>query len=633
MNKTGKNQSKKISDLNDLLMHGIKSLERGNVDQSFPLFEKVLEHDPQNADALHFYGVTHMRKGDLKNSLTFVEKAIKINPSLATYYNTKGLILKHLGLWHKAVEIFEYAITLKPEDPILYSHLSEAVIKDKSYLRQIEHYKKVINSSLNNKSLKNELITLLKKISTIFMKGAYYNKAIYYFHELLQYSPDDAIIYSNLASCYFTIGKMTEALLNLSKAISIIPHNYNIQHNLLFCSKYHPELSCKEVFQIHKDWGRQFANTPKFSLKSPIKNKQPLHIGYVSPDFYLHPVSIFFAPILKNHDQEEYKIFCYANNAVSDPMTEELKQHAYQWRDIHTLSDDHVVQQIQADKIDILVDLAGPTNGNRLLVFTQKPSPVQCTYMGYQGTTGLTQIDYCITDFFADPYPEADNLYTERLLRIPTSFCFQPPSIPVEVSKTPALEKGYITFGCLTQYPRIDQYCRETFIRILQQIPSSRLILQTKPFSGEEFCQKEMDLFEAAGISKDRVSLLPFYPFENYLCLHNQIDIILDTFIENSATTLCNALWMGVPVVSLSKYRFGSGRRAGASILNAAGCTEWLAEDVDQYIQISTHLANHLEKLNQTRKKLRSKVLASDLCNGYKFTRALEQAYRSIVSF
>jgi len=634
MNNICNNQSNNLIALDDLLGHGIKLLERGNVDQSLPLFEKILQYDPKNSDALHFYGVAHMKKGDLKNSLALVEKAIKINPHQATYYNTQGLILKHLGDWHTAVKIFERAINLKPEDPILNRHLSEAIIKDKDgYLRQIEQYKKNINNSTNNNSLKKKLNTLLKMISMTFMRGSYYDRAIYYFHELLLYNPDNAAIYSKLGSCYFTIGKITEALLNLNKAISISPQNYSIQHSLLFCSKYHPELSCKEVFQIHKDWGSQFSVSSKDSLNFSIKNIRPLHIGYVSPDFYLHPVSTFFAPILKNHNQEEYKIFCYANNSVSDPMTEELKEHAYKWRDIHSLSDESVIQQIQADKIDILVDLAGPTNENRLLVFTQKPSPVQCTYMGYQGTTGLMQIDYCITDFFADPYPENDEFYTERLLRIPTSFCFQPPSIPVEVSNTPALEKGYITFGCLTQYPRIDPHCRETFILILKQIPGSRLIIQAKPFSDEDFCQKELSLFESAGIAKGRVDLLPFYPFENYLNLHNQIDIILDTFIENSATTLCNALWMGVPVVSLTKYSFGSGRRAGASILNAAGCNEWLADNVTQYIKIAIHLANHLEDLNQTRKKLRAKVLSSDLCDGYKFTRALEQAYRSMLNY
>ena len=614
-------------------MSGIKLLERGKVDQSIPLFEKVLTLDPKNSDAYHFYGVAHMRKGNLKKSLTFVERAIILNPVQASYYNTKGLILKQLDQWSAALQSYEHAVQLKPEASVLYFNFSEAIIKDKNYLEQIEQYKKTINDSPNDNLIKNKLISLLKKVSTIFMKGTYYEKAIYYFKELLLYVPDDAVIYNNLGSCFFNISRISDALLCLSKGISINPHLHFIQQNMIYFSKYHPELTYKEVFLIHQDWGRQFVRTPKILVKRPVKKNRAINIGYVSPDFCIHPVSIFFLPILKNHDQNKYKIYCYANNAFSDPVTEELKQHAYQWRDIYSLSDDYVARQIKADKIDILVDLAGPSSGNRLLVFTQKPAPVQCTYMGYQGTTGLTQIDYCITDSFADPYPEADEFYTEQLLRIPTSFCFQPPNISVEVSKTPALEKGYVTFGCLTQYPRIDTHCREAFIQILKQNPSSRLILQAKPFCVDDFCQKEWRFFETAGIPKHRISLLPYYPFEDYLRLYHEIDIIIDTFVENSATTLCNALWMGVPVVTLSKFQFGSVRRSGASILNAAGYTQWIANDTNQYIQISTYLACHLEELNQIRKTLRASVLSSNLCNGNRFTRSLEQTYQKIVSF
>jgi predicted O-linked N-acetylglucosamine transferase (SPINDLY family) len=618
----------KHSILNNKLAQGIQLLSYEQVNESIPLFKTVLQTDPKNPDALHFLGVAKMKKKQFNQALSLVNQAILEKSDQATYHNTKGLIYVRLNQLGKAFHSFLEAIRFKPDDPVLHCHLGDIVLKQNRLLEAIKHYDYALELSPDNKEIVKKLSFAHHQAGIAFLSGRHFESAAYHFKSRLQYIPNDSCSLNNLGLAYAEMGEIKQAIDCFRKASSNDSHQLKLIHNLLLFSNNLPECSRKQIFHVHQEWGDKYTEYSQPVYNSHDISNPKLHIGYVSPDYRIHPVSFCIQSILMHHDNNQFEIYCYADNEKNDFVTDQLKQYPQHWKKIFGKSDKDVVNQIINDRINILVDLAGHTSNNRLTMFAHKPAPVLCTYIGYQSTTGLKQMDYRITDDIIDPYPQADNYYTEQLLRLPYGLCYHPPDIDIPPNETPAINQKHITFGCFTNFYRMDHNSFSAWIKLLQLLPESRMILLSKPFCVKSFRQKIMDRFNSKGILNDRITLLPFIPFEDYLKLHHQIDIYLDTMIENGGTTLCHALWMGVPVVSLAGDSYG--QRYGASILKAAGFADWIAKDVDNYIDIARMLSKDYAFLNRIRKILRNILLSSDLCNGIKFTRLLEDAYKRV---
>jgi protein O-GlcNAc transferase len=351
-----------------------------------------------------------------------------------------------------------------------------------------------------------------------------------------------------------------------------------------------------------------------------------LRIGYVSGDLREHPVGQFMEPVLRHHDRGGFEIFCYANTLRADDRTGRLKAHADAWREVFALDDAGMEALIREDAIDILVDLSGHTGANRLPVFGRKPAPVQATWLGYLNTTGLKTIDWRITD--AKASPEALKAYhSERLLYLPDSqWCYQaPPNCP-ETSPPPSLSAGHITFGAFTNLAKIGAPVIELWCRLLERVPHSRLLVVGNGLGaiGEEV----MARFTRHGAAPDRIELRNAVPFGDYLALHAQVDIMLDTFPYAGGTTSCHALWMGVPIVTMTGETASS--CGGASLLQAIGLPDLVAQTPGQYLDIAAGLAIDQVRLAELRARMRSRMSASPLTDAPRFTRNLESAYRSM---
>ena len=393
---------------------------------------------------------------------------------------------------------------------------------------------------------------------------------------------------------------------------------------------YRPEIAADEVFRRHQARGARFANaaTSDSSFPHDRNPQRPLRIGYVSPDFRVHPVGFFMESILRRHDRGQFSVTCYAEHAQDDRMTERLRPLVDRWRTTHRRSDEEVCRMIREDAIDILIDLAGHTSGNRLPVFARRPAPVQMTYLGYGTTTGLTTMDYRLTDAVANP-PGETGRHTEELLRIPTGMlCFTPPADAPGVSMPPALQTGQITFGSFNNLSKLSEPTLDLWADLLRAIPNARLLLKNRSFADGTVRARFADNFAARNVATSRIELIgPTASITEHLSLYGRVDLALDPFPYNGATTTCESLWMGVPVITLRGSAFVG--RMTASLLTTIGLNEFIAETAEQYIEIACRWANDVQKLSELRGNLRTILGRSPLCDEPAYVCQLEHIYQT----
>ena len=362
---------------------------------------------------------------------------------------------------------------------------------------------------------------------------------------------------------------------------------------------------------------------PHSNDRSPDRR---LRIGYVSPDFRDHAESFFTAPLLAAHDHQDFEIYCYSDVVQPDPVTTRLGSYADVWRGITGLSDDRVAELVRQDRIDILVDLTMHMARNRLLVFARKPAPVQACWLAYQGTTGLSTMDYRITDPHIDPPGLTDDCYAEESIRLPDAFwCYDPRDGGSEVGGLPAHGSGHITFGCLNNFCKVNASVLRLWAQVLRAVERSRLLI----LSGEgSHRQHTVEVLESEGVPRDRVSFVGKVPRPRYLELHHGIDIGLDTFPYTGQTTSLDAFWMGVPIVTIVGETAVS--RAGRSLLVNLGLPELIAETPEQFVSIAVGLARDLPRLSELRATLRDRLRSSPLMDAPRFARNMEAAYREM---
>ncbi len=356
-----------------------------------------------------------------------------------------------------------------------------------------------------------------------------------------------------------------------------------------------------------------------------------LKIGYVSPDFKRHPVGKFIAPIIKHHDHQKFEIYCYGEIKKVDEITEEIKASCDHWRSTLGLTDAEVIEQIKQDQIDILIDLAGHTDDNRLPIFFSKPAPIQASYLGYFATTGIPTIDYWITDHHLHPV-DTEEKTSETIWRLPRCYvAYQPSPEALEVNPLPALSSEYITFGCLNNFSKLNPFLLSLWAKILQALPQSRLILKSHYHNLDDPEEKQsVELFlQEQGLNLEQVELIDSPTLaEDYFALYHRIDIHLDTFPYNGCTTTCDALWMGVPVLTLAGDR--KIQRMGNSLLQAIGLGDWIAHSPEEYVNKAITFAQDLEAIAQLRTSLRERFQKSQLGDIEGLTLALENAYQQM---
>jgi protein O-GlcNAc transferase len=456
------------------------------------------------------------------------------------------------------------------------------------------------------------------------------SQAIQYQKKAVEADPNNAELLANLARMLIAAGKVRDGINLFRKALEIEPSNAAMHSNFLFNLHFLPELDPQMLFTEHELWGQTHvpASLSKASHNNDPDPNRRLRVGYISPDFCTHPVAYFFEPLLDGHNRNEVEIFGYGNVRMPGDVTERLKQKFDHYRNIRGIDDKTVIDMIERDKIDILVELAGHTTDNRLLVMAHKPAPIQVTYLGSPDTTGMEAIDYRFTDILANP-PESRKFNTEELVCLPDGFlCYRPSDSAPPVTSLPALRNDYITFGSFNSPCEIHPHMIELWAKILRANIGSRILLKFGVGPDSEMNRHFFSQFERRGISSNRVAICGWKPMDEHLGLYGQVDIALDTYPCNGFTTTCEALWMGVPVISLVGECHAS--RIGLSILKTIGLDFLAALTPEKYVAKVTALAADYQALAQLRASLRQRMVESPLCDAEGFARKVEAAFRKM---
>ncbi|MFA5238953.1 MAG: hypothetical protein WC476_04485 [Phycisphaerae bacterium] len=426
-----------------------------------------------------------------------------------------------------------------------------------------------------------------------------------------------------------TMGEMYRGVELLQKSVEAMPWSAAILSYHLYSLHHLPDISIERLFEEHKRWGQLHApaNLTKTSHNNSPEPDRRLRVGYISADFRHHPVPKFFESLLDGRNREVVEVYGYANVKSPDEMTQYLKPKFDYYRNIVDLDDKSVIDMIERDKIDILVDLAGHTDNNRLGVLARKPAPIQVTYLGYPGTTGLEQIDYRFTDVLAEP-ADSQDFHTEELIFLPEGFlCYKPPTLCPALTPPPVMRKGYITFSSFNNSGKVNPDIMTLWAEVLRANEGSRFLMKFQRAGEQKVRDHYYRQFERLGIDRERVEIHGWKTFVEHMQLYSEVDIALDVYPYNGTTTTCEALWMGVPVISLVGQRHVS--RVGLSLLSRVGMEFFACSARDEYIAKATALAKKPESLAKIRASMRARMLET-LCNREKFAKHIEQAYREM---
>ncbi|MGA2497946.1 MAG: tetratricopeptide repeat protein [Tepidisphaeraceae bacterium] len=539
-----------------------------------PVFEDILRE-----------AIGHHQAGRLAQAVMCYRQALDVRPDSAAAHCNLGSALKSQGDVDGAIACFQRALALEPDAAEAHNNLGNACQQTGRLDEAVECYQQAI-----------------------------------------ALRPDYAEAHCNLGGARGDQGQHDEAIACYREALRLKPESARIHSNLVYALHFHPASDRHSLYQEHRRWNDTHA-APLARLHRPHANDRspdrPLRVGYVSPDFLEHPVGRFLRPLLAAHDRDQFRIFCYASQARHDSLTDRLRGHADVWRDVLALGDEQLAALIRDDAIDVLVDVTMHMAGSRLPVFARRPAPVQVTYLAYCATTGLGAIDYRLSTAALDPAGYADCCSEQTILLPDTYWCYEPHGVAPAVGEPPAGRRGQITFGCLNNFCKVTEPALETWSRLLASVGGSRLLLHSHP-GGHR--RRVADFLAARGIAPSRLTFAGFVPLSQYIEQYREIDIGLDPFPYGGGTTTCDALWMGVPVVSLAGSMPVS--RSGLHLLSQVGLADLAAATPRQYVAAAAGLAADLPRLRSLRASLRQRLGQSPLMDAPRFARGIEAAYR-----
>ncbi len=594
--------------------------QAGQYDEAWALSQAICQADRLDADARLMCGVIAGLRGDNESAEAYCRQALALDQKLAAGYYNLGTALRSQGKYAEACQSFKRATELQ----VNYSDAMDALAHAYISLCDWPAAAKVMNEIISIWPQKPEMHS---DLGMVYQAMGRMQDAIAAYEGALKISPRLTGTLNNLGSAYLGQGAFEQAERCYRQCLAASPADLRARSNLLMLLNYLPDADAARVFEEHLEWGRVAeARIPRLEpVVSAPDPQRRIRVGYLSSDFREHSVASFIEPVLKHHDRSRFEVCCYSDLPTPDETTLRIREAVDMWRDIDKLSDADTARLIQEDGIDILIDLAGHTGNSRLAIFAARPALAQMTWLGYPNTTGLCTIDYRITDWIADPESE-DAYYSEKLLRLDGCFlCYQPHPGSPEVAPLPALSSGHVTFGSFNNFSKINPAVLHLWAEVLKQVPGSRLLLKCPALTDADVRARVSAALQSLGIGSERLDLLGHTRTrQEHLALYAKVDIALDTFPYNGTTTTCEALWMGVPVLSLEgKHHAG---RVGASLLTAAGLTGWLADTPESFVAIAQAVASDLAGLSRLRGSLRGQLSGSSLCDATSFVRRLESA-------
>jgi predicted O-linked N-acetylglucosamine transferase (SPINDLY family) len=618
--------------------------------------------DPISQKALKFFekGSSLQSSGDHKKAVNAFKEAILIQPDFVEAHNNLGLAYLALSDAPKAELSFLEAHKIDPKNSIILNNLGVACRIQVKLDEAISFHKQAIDSNPNYKEAHNNLGAALSSSGKAEQAADSYKKAIKIdpkyaeahnnlgglltkqgkldmaikeIETAIQIKPKYGQAYCNLGNALKDMGKIGEAALAYGNALDANPSDSISYSNFLFCNHYRPGISLEKINKMHSEWAKTYCDDlPKFNNYPNIQlvPKKTLSIGLVSPDFKSHPVGYFLSSFLDKLDKDKVKIYCYSDlmRGDGDKITAGIKNSADSWNEVSGFSHLSLGKKIQEDGIDILFDLVGHTANNRLFTFAQRPSPVQVTWAGYVGTTGMKAMNWIFADKF-QILENHENFYVEKVYRLPNDYiCYAPPQYAPECGPLPAKKNKFISFCSYNNPAKVNDPLLETWGKILQKVTKSKLFLKYRAFDDAYNQTRVLDCFQKYGIEKERVIFWGNSTHEDTLKAYTQMDIALDTHPYSGGLTTCEALWMGVPVITKPGDTFAS--RHSLTHLANVGLTETVAETWEDYINIAQNLSGDIQSLEKIRLDLRKKMQQSPLCDGEKFARTFENACQDI---
>jgi predicted O-linked N-acetylglucosamine transferase (SPINDLY family) len=624
----------------------------GRLDQAEELYRLILGAEPDEPDALEMLGALLSQRGNHDEGLGLIERAIKLRPDAADYHSNRGLVLFAMGLLDLAADAYHKALELRPNSPEALYNLGNVLKRRNQIDEAIACYRQALalkpdeasahcnlGGALLRKDLLPEAIASFRRaiefrpgyaeamcnLGTALMRDKKADEAIEWYGRAAALRPQVPEIVNNFAGALKDTGRLDEAVSWYRRAIAVRPDAV-VHSNLVYSLHFHPDYDGRALAAEMARWNQAHGRPLAKDIQKHMNYSEPnrrLKIGYVSPNFFKQAEANFVMPLLAAHDREQVEVHCFASVRRPDEMTQRHRAVADVWHDVAADDDQRLAERIREAHIDILVDLAMHLGENRVLVFARKPAPLQVTWLAYPGGTGLETIDYRLTDSCIDPPDGDDSIYSEKSIRLPGCWCCYDPLS--EAPQRPVEQDGPITFGSLNNPCKINPRTLRIWAQIVRRIPGSRVLMLCVSESQRGQIRR---IFDEVGVGFKHIDFVTSCSRPEYLRIYDRIDVALDPLPYNGITTTCDALWMGVPVVTLTG-RSAAGR-AAASILNAAQLPELISHSPEQFIQTAVGLAQDLPRLMTLRSSLRTHVCRSPLMDGPGFARQVEKVYRDI---
>ncbi|PDT87553.1 acetylglucosamine transferase [Bradyrhizobium sp. Y36] len=666
---------------------GMCAHDARRLEEAKELLERVIALDPRLHDAHNNLATVHFDLGNYEEARRCQERAIALKPNFAVALTNLGNTLMHMALYEQALEMHERAIKIKPDyaDALCNRGMVELVLGqvmrakesfDRALLFQPRHAEAIVGVGMVSMELRHHEEAAAKFAMALAIKPgaprilAQRGRLSYELQRLepaladfdaalaispklelalrgkaqvclvmgrtaqamaaattlIERNPRSEIGLALLGFAYSNQGDMDSAIQYLDRALALRPDYGDAIRGKIFLLDYLADADFAVQQAVRKSWWDAIGSRiPRRTLpKRPLDPDKRIVVGYVAAEFRQHSAGLTLLPVLRNHDHAKFEIICYYSWPGADEYTAKFKSMADVWVDAWQMSDDELADRIQADNVDILIDVSGHTTGNRLQCFARKPAPIQATGFGHATGTGMPTMDYVLADPIFIP-PSVRHLFPEKIYDLPCLITMEPVT-NLQPSELPMLRNGYVTFGVFNRIYKISDDAIRVWSRIMREVPGSKIVLKHGLLDDTLLRDSLIARFIAQGIAEENITCLGTTSRDDHLMAFDQIDISLDTFPQNGGISTWESLYKGVPVVA--KLGIGASSRAGASIVAAVGLGDWVAEDDDGYVEITRKFASQPEHLAKLRADLPARIAASPAGNVEIYTRELEAGYR-----
>ncbi len=605
--------------LDVLTLAGLSALQCGRTTEAIADLSRAAQLSPRIAACHSNLGEAYRRAGRLDESIASLRTAMSLDPNFTDAWINLATVQLQLKQPSDALVSATHATRLAPNAGLAQFRLGQA-------LKESNRTDEAIAALQTATRLLPDNAELFFELGDAYDRSKRHDLAVEAFTRSMQLKPDRAGVYYALGAALGRVGRLDDAMATFRAGTRVAPDDVGLASNVLFGLMFQENITAEQILAEHVAWAERFADPITAKALPHDNDRDPdrrLRVGYVSPDIREHPLAWIGLPLLQAHDRSNVEVYCYSDVEKPDAITPRFRAAADHWRDVLHRSDDEVAQMIRSDRIDVLIDLTMHMSRARPLLFARKPAPVQIAWFAYPGTTGLAAIDYRFTDPTLDPPGTEAGKYREESVRLPDTFWCYAPMSDERASELPAKSNGFVTFGCLNSPHKLNDRTIETWARIVASVDRSRFIVFIPPGPMREHVS---ELFAKQNVDRSRIEFVAFQPRAEYLRTHGRIDIALDTFPYNGHTTSLDAMWLGVPVVTLVGERVVG--RGGLSQLTNLNLTELAAGDVEAFVRIATELANDLPRLSELRATLRRRMESSPLMDAPRFARGFESALR-----